>query len=110
MKKAAEELGLGVVEGDLTMKSRYAGRRKAVMIVSDGIGGQAAVVENKDGTYSMVLDNYNNSLVNIAGRDCSILCRGYTTEIVKAQALLMGGVVSGQNVLQDGSVEVRISV
>ena len=110
LKAAAEKMGLQVEEGDLTMKDNYAGSVKAAMIIRDNTGGQAAVVKNTAEGYRMQLDNYGNSIVNKVGRGCSTLCRDYATEVVRAQAMMMGGIVQSQQTLETGEVELRIAL
>jgi len=108
LKKAAEKLGCTVEEGK-TFHSSYAGDIKADMIIS-AKGGQAALQQNADGTYTVVIDNWCNPITDVVGQDCALLTREYTTELTKEQALLMGGVITSEQVLQDGSVEIEIAV
>lgn len=111
LKIAAEKMGLTVEQGEgLTLNANYAGSVKAAMIISDNRGGQAAVVKAKGEGYRMQIDNYGNSIVGKVGRGCSTLCRDYTTEIVRAQAMMMGGIVSSQKTLETGEVELRIAL
>jgi hypothetical protein len=110
MERVAEEMGLGISRKRQNYKSRHAGTIQADMVLTDNKGGSAAIVEQSDGTYQTILDNYNNPITSVVGHDCQMLCRNYTTELVKSQAMVMGGVVSGLEVLNDGSVEVHITI
>lgn len=110
LKAVAEKMGLTVEQGNLKMKDTYAGTVDATMIITDGHGGQAAVVKAEGGGFRMQLDNYGNSIVKTVGRNCGTLCREYTTSVVRAQAMLMGGIVTSQETLETGEVELRISI
>lgn len=110
LRAAAEKMGLQVEQGELTMTDSYAGTVKAAMIIRDNSGGQAAVVKDKGEGYRMQMDNYSNSLVSKVGRSCSTLCRDYATEVVRAQAMMMGGIVQSQQTLETGEVELRIAL
>lgn len=108
LKKAAEKLGCKV-EDRKTFHSSHAGDIEVDMVIS-ARGGQAALQQNADGTYTMVIDNWCNSITDVVGQDCKLLTREYTTELTKEQALLMGGVITSEQLLQDGSVEIEIAV
>jgi len=110
---AAKKLGLKVQKGDnLTYRSHYVTSSgcSAILTTQDG-RGQAGVkkVAGQD-TYEMVLDNYNNPLIKVAGRDCALLGREYTAEMVRQQSMLMGGVISNEEILQDGSIVITTSI
>lgn len=113
LKRAAENMGLEVEEaendGTISFQSSYAGTVKAKMIIRDG-SGQCAVVESADGTYQTIIDNWNNPIVNKVGRDCDTLCRDYAAEVVRGQAMLMGGAIVGQNVTANGELQLRVQL
>ena len=109
--KAAQALGCKVEQGDLKFKSRWAGTVDAQMIITGPQGGQCAIVKSEDGqSFQTIIDSYHNPIAGIVGNNCETLCRDYTSEVVRSQAMMMGGVVTSDKVLQDGSVELRISL
>jgi hypothetical protein len=110
LEEVAKSKGLQVQRGEnLKYTSRHAGTVNAEMIMT-GNKGSAAVVIDADGTYRTIIDNYNNPIVNVVGRDCQELCRDYTVELAKMQAMTMGGIVSHQELMQDGWTEVHVTV
>lgn len=113
LRSAAEKLGVNVQEAEqgktIKFRSSYAGEVDAKMILSQG-GGQCAIVETGDGTYQTIIDNWNNPIVNKVGSNCDALCRDYASEVVRHQALMMGGTVTGQEVNAQGEVQMRIQV
>ena len=113
LKNAAEKMGLSVQEADqdgtIDFQSSYAGKVKAKMIITDGTG-QCAVVEGADGTYQTIIDNWSNPIVSKVGRDCDTLCRDYAAEVVRGQAMMMGGAVIGQTVTAKGELQLRVQL
>ena len=113
LRNAAEKLGLDVQEAKegetIEFRSGYAGNVKAKMILSDG-SGKCAVVESADGTYQTLIDNWHNPIVNKVGRDCETLCRDYAGEVVRSQAMLMGGSIVGQTVTPNGELQLRVQI
>lgn len=115
LRSAAERMGLNVQSAEegktLNFKSSYAGSVNAAMIITDGSGrGQCAVVADANGEYTTIIDNWGNPIVDKVGRDCSTLCRDYAAEVVRQQALMMGGTVSMDRVLSDQSMEIHIQI
>lgn len=113
LRSAAEKMGCEVQEAEqgqtLKFRSSYAGEVDAVMIITDG-RGQCAVVDAGDGTYQTIIDNWNNPITHKVGSDCSTLCRDYASEVVRHQAMMMGGTVVGQQINANGEIQLRIQV
>jgi hypothetical protein len=110
-KEIAEKMGLKVKDGkNMSFRSSYAGTVKADMILSDGQGGKAALVQTADGDYQTVIDSHMNSITGVVGHNCAMICREYTTMKAKEKALIMGGVLTSEQVLNDGRVQLRVSI
>jgi hypothetical protein len=91
------------------MVGDYAGTIKCEFVVSDGHGGELAVV--KDGEdYAIQMDNYYNSICDIVGEDAALLTREYQTAIHKREALALGGVIASQEVDSQGYVFLEVTV
>lgn len=113
VRRAAEDLGLSIEEKEegkaLRFVSPHAGTVNAEMILSDSRGGQCAVIKQGEG-FSTIIDNWNNSIVGVVGRDCNTLNQKYTERVVRDQVMQMGGIVSQANQMNDGSVELHVSL
>lgn len=97
-------------KGDtIRMHSTYAGEVDCERIYSHN-HGEVGVYRQADGSYTTIMDNYHNPIVQKIGPSASYLMREYSTEIVHAQAMSMGGVIASQEILKDGSVEVEIQI
>jgi hypothetical protein len=101
LKKACENMGLSFVDTK-SVTSQYAGKTDALGRISDGKGGEAAVVKSGEG-YALQIDEWNNPLVDVVGSNCANLTREYTMELCKEQAAQVG-LINSQEVQQDGSV------
>lgn len=111
VKKAAEKLGLTVTQGHkLQFTSSWAGTVDAEMIISDQFGGQLGIVAEKDGTFTTQIDSFHNSIANKVGKNCETLMREYSVELTRMQVRAMGGMVTKESVLADGSIQLRIAV
>lgn len=111
LAEVARRMGVEVEEGEnLQYNSNYAGTvNNAAMILRAG-SGDCAIIQEADGTYRAMIDNYGNPITQVVGNDCSILCREYTEQIVRDQAMMMGGMISERKLLADGSVELHIAL
>lgn len=104
LARACNNLGLSYNQKE-QVTSRWAGKLDSVASITDEKGGMAAVVQKEDG-YELSIDEYRNSLVKTVGRECSLLTREYTTEVVK-QEIANVGLVNSVNVQENGSVVVQ---
>lgn len=107
LRKVASEKGIEVVESD-TLTSAYAGTQKVEFVLKHK-GGMAGVMKIEDG-YTILLDNWNNPIVEKIGADGNLLCRDYMVEKAKQEAAMLGGVIAAQAVDQMGNVELTIQV
>jgi hypothetical protein len=109
MKRAAMRLGVEVLEGsDLKLESAFQKAQDVVMLFKykDGVAG---IVKGKSG-YELSIDNFYNPICELVGEDCKLLGREYSKMLVEQQALMMNGVVSQSTILENGSVEMVISI
>lgn len=103
-KDACENLGIEFSEERKTCYSRWAGKIECAGVFSDNNGGEGAVVAEKKGDgYEIVWDNYNNSLVDVVGKNCENLMRGYTTNVVKQQ-IDQVGMLTNETMAENGSI------
>lgn len=111
VRRAAQKLGLTVEEGkDLTFKSQWAGTQKVDMIITGVKGGQVGIAQNEDGTFSTVMDSFMNPIATTVGNNCECLMQEYTAELTRSQVNLMGGMVTKETMMADGSLQIRVSV
>lgn len=101
LERACKNLGLSMERKEM-VSSRWAGDIDSVASITDAEGGAAAVVKKEDG-YELSIDEYQNSLVSVVGRGCSLLTREYTVEAAKKEIANVG-LVQSTNVQEDGSV------
>lgn len=110
LKKAAKNLGVEVIEGKgLKLESVYQKAQDAVMLFKYN-GGVAGVIKNEKGGYELSMDSFYNPICEKVGENCSMLGREYSKMLVEQQALMMGGVITQSQVLDNGSIEMVISV
>lgn len=108
LKDVALDLGLRVEE-KTKMRGEYAGTVKCDFIVSDGRGGELAVVQDGE-DYLIQMDNYYNSICDVVGNDAALLTREYQTELNKREAQMLGGVIAKQEVDAQGYVYLEVNV
>ena len=104
LERACKNLGLSMEKKE-RVASHWAGEVDSVASITDGKGGVAAVLKKKDG-YELSIDEYRNPLVSVVGRECSLLTREYTVEVVK-QEIGNIGLVNSVTVQEDHSVVVQ---
>jgi|ADurb_Leu_02_Slu_FD_contig_121_69347_length_3716_multi_3_in_0_out_0_3 hypothetical protein len=110
LKKACEDMGVEFHEGTTDLTT-VAGTKTVEGVISCGQrGGEAGIVKEKDGTYSIMMDNWRNPLVSKCGPNCDLLMQRYTTEVAKAEARALGGMVASQRVQEDGWLRLEIQV
>lgn len=108
LREVAMDLGLQVEEKK-TMRTEYIGNIKSEFVISDGRGGELAIVESEvEGEYEIQMDNYYNSVCDIAGQNGDLLSREYQTAIHKKEAQLLGGVIASQEVDEQGFVYLEV--
>lgn len=108
LRDVAMELGLQVKE-QKKLHGNWAGTIDCEFVVTDGQGGELAVV--KDGEdYAIQMDNYYNSICDVVGQDAALLTRDYQTELHKREAQLLGGVIASQEVDSQGFVYLEVNV
>lgn len=110
----AERSGLKVHKGEkrgdkVKLHSSYAGQMEVDRMYWYN-GAEMGVVQNAAGSYDVVLDNYRNPICSIVGRDGDKLLQDYGVEVVHQQAMNMGGIISNQETLADGSVAIEIQI
>lgn len=108
LARTAEALGITVKKKG-TLRG-YGSQKQRGDLILEYQGGQAAAVQNEDGTYSMVMDNWNNPLVDVAGSNCATLNREYARTVAVDQAHMMGGMIAKNEIANDGWVEMEIHV
>lgn len=101
LERACKNLGLSY-ERKEQVTSRYAGKLNSVAEITDEKGGMAAVVR-KDDSFALSIDEYCNSLTKVVGRNCSLLTREYTTEVVREEIGHVG-MLNSVETQDDGSV------
>ena len=102
---------LSVKQGDVTLKSTYAGEQKASMLIEDPVTGDVAgLVRDETGSLVVQMDNWGNSLAYKYGENLSDIVQEYASDLVKSEAQLMGGIVESESYLQNGDIELKISV
>lgn len=110
LEVAAKELGVKVTKGNnLKLTSLYQPTQDAEMLF-EYKGGLAGVIKDENGDFTLTIDNFGNPLVDKVGRDCAILGRGYSVKVVERQTMMMGGFILGNEMLEDGSLEMTIQV
>lgn len=109
LEEVAMDLGL-VVEHKTRMEGEYAGAINCEFVVSDGQGGELAIVGTGDGNYAVKMDNYFNSICDVVGDDGALLTREYQVELHKREALAMGGVIASQTENSEGFVFLEVSI
>ena len=110
MKQAALALGVEVLKEDQNFHSNYDSTRYTAKQVFSYGGGKAAIIQQKDGSYEMTIDNFCNPIVDKLGKDCCLLGREYSKKLVEKQAMLMGGVITASSVNSLGEVQMVISL
>jgi len=109
MKAAATKLGVEVVTGDnLKLESVFQKAQDAVMLFKhkEGVAGLLKV----DNGYELSIDNFCNPICTKLGDNCDLLGREYSKMVVEQQAAMMGGFISQSTVLDNGSIEMTISL
>ena len=109
LEEVAMEMGLQINRKS-KFTGEYTGSIDCELVVSDGQGGELAIVKADDDSYFVQMDNYYNSICDIAGQDGALLTREYQTELHKQQAQLMGGVIASQEVDAEGYVYLEVSI
>lgn len=102
LKKACDNLGLELDITKKTYKSAWTDELECSAVIVGKQNGEAALVQTDSG-YEIQWDNYHNSLAEVIGDKCEILCREYTTEAVIQQANTVG-MVDSVETQEDGSV------
>jgi len=74
LEEVAMDMGLQISRRG-RMKGEYAGTIDCEFVISDGQGGELAVVKGDDGNYFIQMDNYYNSICDIVGQDAALLTR-----------------------------------
>jgi len=108
LKEVAKKKGIEVVDRK-SINSDFAGERNCEFVLSYH-HGEAGVIKNPDGSYSILLDNWHNPIVDKIGEDGDILCRDYMVEKAKREAAMLGGVVAAEAVDTNGNVELTIQI
>jgi len=108
LREVAKAKGLSIVEKK-TMRGDYIGNIKCEFVVSDGKGGELAIVESQvAGEYEIQMDNYYNPICDVVGQGGSTLTRDYMTEVHKKEAQLLGGVIANQEIDAQGYVYLEV--
>jgi isocitrate/isopropylmalate dehydrogenase len=108
LREVAKEMGLKVVEKK-ELQGDYIGNIKCEFVVSDGEGGELAIVESEQSNeYEIQMDNYYNSICDTVGKNGNLLSREYITEVHKKEAQLLGGVIASQEVDAQGYVYLEV--
>jgi hypothetical protein len=106
---AAKRLGVSVESGCKGYTSPYTSRAVDAEVIFSYDGGDAVAVRTNKG-YELMIDNWHNPITSKLGRDCTTLGREYTRTLVEQQAAGMGGLVTHNQIMQDGSVQMQISI
>lgn len=109
LEEVAMEMGLQV-EHRSKMVGEYAGTVACEFVVSDGNGGELAVVKGKDDSFFIQMDNYYNTICDVVGENGALLTREYQTELHKKEAQMMGGIIASQEVDAEGYVFLEVTV
>jgi len=108
LKEVAMEMGLQVHEKK-RMKGEYISDVKCEFVISDGRGGELAIVKSEvEGEFEVQMDNYYNTICDLAGENGGTLTRDYMTEVHKKEAQLLGGVIASQDVDEKGFVYLEV--
>jgi hypothetical protein len=108
LREVAKGMGLKVVEKK-KLQGDYIGNIKCEFVVSDGKGGELAIVESgQSNEYEIQMDNYYNSICDTVGQNGNLLSREYMTEVHKKEAQLLGGVIASQEVDAQGYVYLEV--
>jgi hypothetical protein len=105
----AMEMGLQI-EHKNRMEGEYTGTIDCEFTVSDGQGGELAVVKGEKGELFIQMDSYYNSICNVVGEDAALLTRDYQVALHKREAMAMGGVIASEDVDAEGYVYLEVSV
>ena len=109
LEQVAMDMGLQI-EHKNKMTGDYTGTIDCEFIVSDGRGGELAVVKDEKDEYFIQMDNYYNSICDVVGEDATLLTREYQTELHKREAQAMGGVIASQQVDSKGYVFLEVTI
>jgi hypothetical protein len=107
LQEVAKSMGLKVVEKK-KMHGNYIGTVNCEFVVTDGRGGELAVVKTSEEEYEIQMDNYYNSICEVVGNNGSLLTRDYMTEVHKKEAQLLGGIIASQEVDVQGYVYLEV--
>lgn len=109
LEEVAMELGLQIKHQN-KMQGDWAGTIDCEFVVSDGQGGELAVVKDSKNEYYIQMDNYYNTICDVVGEDAKLLTREYQTAIHKREAQMMGGIVTSEEVDSKGYVYLEVTV
>jgi hypothetical protein len=109
LEEVAMDLGL-TIKRSKRMEGEYAGTIDCEFIVSDGRGGELAVVKDDKGEYFIQMDNYYNSICDVVGENAALLTREYQTALHKREAQMMGGIVTSESIDNQGYVFLEVTV
>ena len=107
LREVILDAGLEIEERS-TMHGRYIGNINCEFVVSDGRGGELAIVRTSNDEYEIQMDNWHNSICDVTGQNGSRLTRDYMTAIHKKEAQLLGGVIASEEIDRKGYVFLEV--
>ena len=110
LKKAAKVLGVEVLGRNKQYNSHYDSTFYDAHVVLSYENGTAAIIKKKNGTYEMMVDNYHNPITQKLGNDCTLLGREYSKLLVEQQAMMMGGMVTQSRLMDNGTIQMQITL
>lgn len=109
LEEVAMDMGLQI-KRTKRMHGDYAGSIDCEFVVSDGRGGELAVVKDAKGEYYIQMDNYYNSICDVVGEDANLLTRDYQVALHKREVQMMGGIIASQEIDNQGYVFLEVSI